>query len=113
MTAQPSLVEVASKAVAGIHCKGLALFHCQPPENCSCRQAGAAVARAFFDALAEPTEAQLTAARELPVTKQVNSMIETTAFRYGGSNLPEPPNSPIQQWYRAMIAALKTEVESD
>jgi len=75
------------------------------------RQAGVAIL-AVLDAIAEPSDAMLAAAVALPVTEQVNNTICVTAMRYGGNTgLPIPPDSPIQQWYRAMIAELRKEIE--
>jgi hypothetical protein len=69
--------------------------------------------RAVLDAIAEPSDATLAAAVALPITKYVDGMIGVTAMRYGGdTGLPMPPNSPIQQWYRAIIETLRKEIEN-
>ena len=66
---------------------------------------------AVLDAIAEPSETQMAAANALPVTKIVDGMIATTAIRYGGIGpLPGAPDTPLQQWYRAMITTLHEEV---
>lgn len=52
------------------------------------------------------TPEMLAAANALPVTKQVDGLVTATAMRYGGvTGLPEAPNSPLEQWWAAMIAA--------
>jgi hypothetical protein len=52
------------------------------------------------------TPDMLNAANALPVTKQVNGLVGMTAIRQGGdTGLPQPPNSPIEQWWAAMVAA--------
>lgn len=60
--------------------------------------------------LRQPSEAMLKAANELPVTKKVDGIV-SLAFAHGISLGLEcaPPNTPIQQWYRAMIDAILTE----
>lgn len=72
------------------------------------------VVRAVLDAIAEPSETQMAAAKALPVTKVVDGMITTTAIRYGGIGaLPGSPDTPLQQWYRAMVAALLQEIKDE
>jgi hypothetical protein len=76
---------------------------------------GRAGIAAVLEAIAEPTEAQMHAAEALPVTGVISGMIMMHAARNGGiaagSGLPGPPDTPLQQWYRAMIAALRKELE--
>lgn len=67
----------------------------------------------FLDAIAEPSEAQMAAANALPITKAVDSLIVMTATRYGDvTTIPGAPDTPLQQWYRAMIAALQGELDA-
>lgn len=62
---------------------------------------------AVLDLIKEPTVAQMVAANELPITQQINGMISVMAMRNGDFDaLPGEPDSPLQQWYRAMIAVL-------
>lgn len=52
------------------------------------------------------TTEMLTAANALPITKQVDGLVTATAMRYGGdTGLAAPPNSPLEQWWVAMVAA--------
>lgn len=112
-----SLVEtVAAKYAEFLECaaaRDLKAPLCMDDGMCSCRRDVAFIASAVLDAIAEPSDAMLAAAVVLPVTEQVNNMIGITAMRYGGGTvLPLPPNSPIQQWYRIMIAELRKEIEN-
>lgn len=57
------------------------------------------------------TEVMMAAANALPVTDQVNGWIVDSAMRHGGdTGLPKPPNSPLEQWWGAMVAAGEAEV---
>lgn len=70
----------------------------------------AANARAVLEVMREPTKAMIEAANALPVTKKVDTLVTMTAMRYGGiSGLEGKPNTPLEQWYRAMIDAALAE----
>lgn len=52
----------------------------------------------------EATEAMLGAANALPVTSQVDGLIAMAAMRHGGvTGLDGPPNTPLEQWWGAMV----------
>lgn len=69
------------------------------------------MARAALETIREPTEAMLAAANALPITARIDSIISLAAMRTGGASpIDPPPNSPIQQWFRAMINAALEEV---
>ncbi len=108
------VVEEVARAIAANECASDWFdVCCENQANCHCRINARASISALLDAIAEPSEAQLAAANALPITKQVDGFIAMTAMRYGGRGdmgIPGAPDTPIQQWYRAMIAALRHSV---
>jgi hypothetical protein len=91
----------AFAAARGRDCKPIAQIEaCILTDECGC----AGSARATIEALREPSEAMMAAANALPVSKQVNGMISFMTLRAGtDTGLPGAPNTPLQQWWRAMI----------
>lgn len=50
------------------------------------------------------TEAMVDAANALPVTSQANGLIAITITRYSGvTGFDGPPNTPLEQWWSAMV----------
>lgn len=51
------------------------------------------------------TEAMVDAANALPVTSRANGLIAMTVTRYSGvTGFDGPPNTPLEQWWSAMVA---------